>query len=653
MKFGKQIKVSIISSLIATIFSIFALNDPIKRIYIDTLNYLHEGDSKIDDVVIVGIDETSFQAMEMQWPWPREVHGELVNEISKFNPKSIVFDVVFSEPSNEVSDNHFADSIANAKKVVLASDLSIREGQFLSGTVETRPLELFEKAGALVGLAGVEADVDMVVRHFPQFDYTLLSEATFGKEMSLSDDKKIIRYQGSSHTFNYISYFKFFMPDGVKREEIENKIILIGLDVKASPDMTSSQKDAFPSPFTRFDAQLMPGVELHANLVSNLIHKNSVSYKSNTFNIILLILNFLIISFICSSWKPVSTILFGSGVCLGWFMLASYFWVDGSFINALISIPIFLLTYISSGGHAYLTEGRQKKMIKGAFAQYLSPDMVDSLIEEPDKLKLGGEKRVMSIMFCDVRGFTAISEALKTKPEKLTEVINILLTHLSNDILNCKGTIDKYMGDCIMAFWNAPLINENHPEDAIEAARKMMITMDKVNSLVQKSGDIDFDLKIGIGIGTGECVVGNMGSDQRFDYTVLGDVVNLSSRLEGQTKAYGVTTIISSNTFSQSKNDKGDIIELDKIQVKGKTEPETIFGLFNDKLSSDERKLQESFLDAYKKGDYHKSSKSLDDLIKLNSNLVSYASIMKKRIKIYEKSGFPDDWQGVFVATEK
>ena len=275
-------------------------------------------------------------------------------------------------------------------------------------------------------------------------------------------------------------------------------------------------------------------------------------------------------------------------------MIASYFWVDGTFINALISIPIFLFTYISSGGHAYLTEQAEEND-KGRFAQYLSPDMVDSLIEEPDKLKLGGEKRVMSIMFCDVRGFTAISEALKTKPEKLTEVINILLTHLSNDILNCKGTIDKYMGDCIMAFWNAPLINENHPEDAMKAARKMMVTMDEVNSLVQKSGDIDFDLKIGIGIGTGECVVGNMGSDQRFDYTVLGDVVNLSSRLEGQTKAYGVTTIISSNTYSETKNDKGDIIELDKIQVKGKTEPETIFGLFNDKLSSDERKLQENF----------------------------------------------------------
>ena len=209
------------------------------------------------------------------------------------------------------------------------------------------------------------------------------------------------------------------------------------------------------------------------------------------------------------------------------------------------------------------------------------------------------------------------------------------------------------MGDCIMAFWNAPLINDNHPDDAIEAARKMMITMDEVNSLIQKSGDIDFDLKIGIGIGTGECVVGNMGSDQRFDYTVLGDVVNLSSRLEGQTKAYGVTTIISSKTFLETEADKSDIIELDKIQVKGKTEPETIFGLFKNKLGSEERIKQEAFLEAYKKGDYDKSSNSLDDLIKLDANLVSYASIMKQRIKIYEKDGFPKDWQGVFIATEK
>ena len=652
IKFRKQIKVSIISSFIATFLTIFLLNNPLERLYIDTLSYLHQNQSDIDDVVIVGIDETSFEAMDMQWPWPREVHGELVNEISKFNPKSIVFDVVFSEPSNEISDNHFAEAISNSKKVILASDLSVRENSYMSGIVETRPLDLFEKAGALVGLAGVEADGDMVVRHFPNFKNTL-SELASGESFNQSEGKNIIRYQGSRHNFKYISYFRFFMPDGVKKEDIEGKIVLIGLDVKASPDVSSSHKDSFPSPFTRFDAQLIPGVELHANLISNLINKKNIVHKTDYFNLFLLILNFIFISWACSFWKPIKSFVYGTALCLVWMVIASYSWIDGFFINALISIPIFLLTYMSSGGHAYLTEGRQKKMIKGAFAQYLSPDMVDSLIEEPDKLKLGGEKRNMSIMFCDVRGFTAISESLKTKPEKLTEVINILLTHLSKDILECKGTIDKYMGDCIMAFWNAPLINENHPDDAIESGRKMMATMKTVNHLIKESGDINFDLKIGIGIGTGDCVVGNMGSDQRFDYTVLGDVVNLSSRLEGQTKSYGVTTIISSNTFLKVKDKGEDIIELDKIQVKGKSEPETIYGLFETKLTTIERKMQETFLKAYRKGDYSNSSKYLQELINLKKNLATYATIMKERIKIYKSKGFPKNWEGVFIATEK
>ena len=207
-------------------------------------------------------------------------------------------------------------------------------------------------------------------------------------------------------------------------------------------------------------------------------------------------------------------------------------------------------------------------MLKKAFSQYLSPDMVNTLIAEPDRLQLGGEKKLMTIMFCDVRGFTSISEKLKSRPEVLTDVINTLLTELSQKILETGGTIDKYMGDCIMAFWNAPVLDPMHAENAVRAAREMASSVDEINQLIEEKEGENFGLKIGIGIATGECVVGNMGSKQRFDYTVLGDVVNLASRLEGQTKSYGTTTIICKNTASTITSETADIIEVDRIRLK-------------------------------------------------------------------------------------
>ena len=200
--------------------------------------------------------------------------------------------------------------------------------------------------------------------------------------------------------------------------------------------------------------------------------------------------------------------------------------------------------------------------------------MVNALIAEPDRLQLGGEKKLMT------RGFTSISEKLKSRPEVLTDVINTLLTELSQKILETGGTIDKYMGDCIMAFWNAPVLDPMHAENAVQAARAMATSVDEINQLIEEKEGENFELKIGIGIATGECVVGNMGS-KRFDYTVLGDVVNLASRLEGQTKAYGTTTIICKNTAKAISGEIPDTVEIDRIRVKGKQEPETIFGVFD------------------------------------------------------------------------
>ncbi len=651
--FGKQTLTALIASVVGALFSWYVLSASLERINIDTLNNFSSEVESSEEVVIVGIDEISFSSLEMQWPWPREVHGAMIDRLMEEGAKQVVFDVVFAEPSNEESDYIFAQSISAAKKVVLASDLSERDDGFIAGTVEVRPIELLEEYGAKVGLAGVDVDSDLVVRFHPPYANTLSSVAADIYDLEVEEKSRIVKYYGPDHSFPFVSYVQLFIEDGTPVDFFKDKTVLIGLDVKASPDAQASQIDSFPTPFTRFNSRLTPGVEVHANLLENLLLENWVRNAPVSHNIVFLIVMTLIGFFSCTSWKPLRSLSIGLGVNVISFFAGFYFWSEGYFLNNLIGLPSFIIAYVAAGGHAYLTEGRQKRMIKGAFAQYLSPAMVDSLILDPEKLKLGGERRKMTIMFCDVRGFTAISEALKDTPEKLTEIINVLLTNLSKDILDCNGTIDKYMGDCIMAFWNAPLEDKLHASNSVEAAKRMMKTIETVNSEVKAEFNLGFDLKIGIGIGTGYCVVGNMGSDQRFDYTVLGDVVNLSSRLEGQSKAYGITTVISSYTADEVSDHKDHFVEIDMIKVKGKTQPETIFGVSVDVIKDDERSILNDYLASYREGNLSQAEKMLGNLIEYSGPLKQYALLMKDRLLELKQEGLPKDWDGVYEAKTK
>ena len=575
MKLGKQWKIALAAAIIGNIFSYFTLLGPAERLNLDVLNIFLPPKISSEDIVIVAIDETSFSAFETQWPWPRELHGMLIERLVEEGARDIIFDVVFAEPSEPESDRYFADAISNAQNVILASDKTAVDDGFMSGVIETRPYIEFEEAGAKVGLAGVDQDNDRVVRYFPSFEETLSSVAAQDNEVP-KERSRIIRYFGPDHSFKFVSYYQFFIDNGIEPGSIKNKYVLIGLDVKATPDVQQSQVDAFPTPYTRFKSRLSSGVEVHANMLQNLL--NEIWIINPPIEQKLVFLGFMaLVGFLATqTFNPLYSTLILLGTGIGAFGASMLTWQNGYFLTSFAALPSFIFSFIASGAHAYLTEGKQKRQIKGAFAQYLSPDMVDELIADPEKLTLGGEKRKMTIMFCDVRGFTAISEALKEKPEVLAEVINTLLTELTNDILDSGGTIDKYMGDCIMAFWNAPVENPKHSELAVEAAQKMMKTIYRVNEMISSEGKVSFDLRIGIGVATGECVVGNMGSKQRFDYTVLGDVVNLASRLEGQTKGYGITTVLCKNTAKAVQNQKELVLEIDKIRVKGKTDPETI-----------------------------------------------------------------------------
>ena len=277
-----------------------------------------------------------------------------------------------------------------------------------------------------------------------------------------------------------------------------------------------------------------------------------------------------------------------------------------------------ITAFISSTAVSLLRTESERGQIRKAFSTYLSPDLVAELSKNPDKLKLGGERREISVLFADIRGFTTMSEGYKDKPEELTVLLNDLLTPLTNEIMDLKGTIDKYMGDAIMAFWNAPVDVPNHPRMACQAAIKMMFALEELNQNLIGSGRIKEPLRIGIGVNTGEVTVGNLGSEQRFDYSILGDAVNLGSRLEGLSKAYGVPIVIGEESFNglDQDPDDGRVVMLDHVIVKGKSIPVAIYGIiptgFMDSL--DWCDTHNQFMQLIEAGDWSEAETCLKNL---------------------------------------
>jgi adenylate cyclase len=303
------------------------------------------------------------------------------------------------------------------------------------------------------------------------------------------------------------------------------------------------------------------------------------------------------------------------------------------------------ITYLSCEAYRNLVEEKKSRFLHKAFSSYISPELVSEIVKNPELLKLGGEKREITMLFSDIRGFTTVSE--KVPPEAIVKILNGYLGPMTNIVLNHKGTLDKYMGDAIMAIYNAPLEIKNHPLLACKTAIDMMEALKNVNKGFKEVGFPEID--IGIGINTGEAIVGNMGTNVRFDYTAIGDVVNLSSRLEGLNKQYHTHIIVSEST--KEKTDKNfRFRELDKIKVKGKEVPVAIYEL--DKAL--DNKLIDRFAEAlafYRSNNFTEALALFVTLEKEYNDKVSL--VFSERCREFLKNPPSPDWDGVYVAKTK
>jgi adenylate cyclase len=453
----------------------------------------------------------------------------------------------------------------------------------------------------------------------------------------------------------YIPAWKVLAGE-VSQEDIDGRIILVGTSAPGLLDLRATPVDA-----------AVPGIDIHAQVLEHLLTGTFLErpdYAVAIEEFVILALGIMLAMVLprasakasaAIGLLTIATVLMG-----GW----AVFRYGNIFLDP--SYPALVLGFMTAAItlYTYNTAEVQRAHIRSAFGQYLAPALVEQLAQSAEKLVLGGEERNLTILFSDVRGFTAISESYKDDPQGLTSLMNRLLTPLTNTIIDHEGTIDKYIGDAVMAFWNAPLDVPHHELSACAAALSMLDCVEVLNRERQEEAASSrhpfLPFRIGIGLNTGRCVVGNLGSDLRFNYSVLGDPVNVASRLEGQTKYYGVPIIIGSKTGEKAK-EQFAILELDLIAVKGKTEPETIYALLGgadiagDGRFQELRKLYSTMLYCYRSRDWEGALEAIElcRAAEHNFGLAALFDLYRTRIEAFRESAPPKDWVGVFVAETK
>ena len=456
------------------------------------------------------------------------------------------------------------------------------------------------------------------------------------------DVATLVPYRGRQGSFRYISAADV-LHDRVKNSQLKGKIILVGTTAPGLLDMRATPV-----------AEVYPGVEIHANMIAGILDQNLKERPAYMIGaeVVWLLLIGITLSFLLPKLSPAKAILLSAFMFSATLGISVLAWHHGNLLflvaNSLVMIALLFALDMSYG---YFVESRTKRQITGLFGQYVPSELVEEMAEHPESVSMEGNSREMTILFSDVRGFTRISEGLD--PKELTLLMNEFLTPLSRVVYKHRGTIDKYMGDCIMAFWGAPLPDTNHARNALLAGIEMQATLKALQPHLKARGWPE--IRIGVGVNTGRVSVGNMGSEIRVAYTVMGDAVNLASRLEGITKHYGVDMIVGENT----KNAVADFIyrELDHVRVKGKDAPIAIYqpvGLLTEasKAVQDEVEQFHKMRRLYCRQDWDQAELQLTKLRRMSPDTVLY-EIYAKRIAYFRKNPPMAKWDGVFVFQTK
>lgn len=657
------------------------------------------------EIVLVGVDQGSVEAAQQQginWPWPRQMYAPIVHFCASAGAQAIAFDILYTEPSayGVEDDEVLSEALKETRGVLLPFFLSSTdrvqtewEAEFLGRTslsVETPageylspyssvivPIRTLAKAAAGLGNVEIPPDSDGIYRRLPLiFPYrenwlpslglSVVLYLNGGESMAYGgnylrlgqvsipldkEGKFLLSFYGNGREYPRYSAFNVIqsylaLQEGAKPiyqpSVFKDKIVFVGYTAAGLFDLK-------PTPVT----SVYPGMAVHATLVANLLNQH-FRVRISPFAILAVsagvaLLTGVTVMLLVNIWQlALLTLAYAAGLLL--FVMISFWhnlWVDG--ILLVLSLG---LAFALTAAFSYATEGRQRRLIKSMFSHYMSDLLIQDLLKNPNKLRLGGEKRVLTVFFSDLAGFTTLSERLT--PEEVVALLNRYLTAMTDIILASGGLIDKYEGDAIMAFWGAPVPQDDH------AARACLAALDNQSRLAELRQEFASmglpPVHSRIGINTGDMIIGNMGSSQRFDFTVMGDSVNLASRLEGASKAYSTSIIISEETYRQAAN-QVEARELDLLRVKGKELPVRIYELLARKGALNEPKAQVCHLFAeglaqYRKQNWTEAIGFFRQALAMDPEDGPSKTFIE-RAQDYMRTPPPPSWDGIYRLTIK
>jgi adenylate cyclase len=715
----KSIWVYVVLALVAFLLSVMlAMTDVVNKIEFSIRDEFFEirGPLSIEDspIVLVAVSEEADAEIPQKWPWPTSVHTKLVENLNRAGAKAILFDILFSQNDefDPRNDTLFAQAMAEYGNVVIAGDIErninpdgsieiepifplrlfrennpnpmgmVSTNPYLDGFVRTYSFgRVYQDSSYLMlGLEGLKVFADIKNEDISPLIQSNEDEYFRVGEYNILRDNLnsfIINFYGGEQLFPQYSYEQviddpefttvmeaeafemnlFDDPDfetGLLYDEVfKDKLVLVGSTMPVLQDF-------HPTPFASADFP-RPGFEIHAHAIQTIIDGNYLSrQKTNSRLVVMFLLAFVIVFINRKTGAVWGFVVMAAFMAIYYYGAVQAFLQANYFLNVSGAIMVLFFGQVGTVGYEFVIEQREKRRIKGMFSSYVSPKLVDQMIESGEEPKLGGEDTFMTAFFSDIASFSTFSE--KLEPKQLVTLINEYLTAMTDIINEQGGTLDKFIGDAIVAFYGAPVAIEDH---ALRACITSQLMDRKLNELRAKWKtedwpDIVWKMQHRMGMNTGDMVTGNMGSERRFNYTMMGDNVNLAARCESGAKSYNVFTMITEATRKEAEKYGDNCLfrHLDTIVVKGRTKPVRMHEIVALKEDATQQMfdcvgLYEQGMEAYYKQEWDKAIDLFHDATQLEVNYLNPSQLFIQRCNMMKINNPGDDWNGVFVMTSK